>query len=357
MENSKKVLIAPLHWGMGHTTRCMPIITLMLQQQYTVYVAATAAQRALLEQEYTQLHYITSPTVTVVYGKHKWHTIYKLFGVANAFVRNIKKEHSWLQQVVQQYGIQVVLSDNRYGLYTPLCHTIFITHQLQPRNVLGTIAIRLVQKKLYQYINQYHACWVLDEPKPHHIAGTLSHPKLMPTIPTTYIGITTRLTKVNGIILYKLCVLLSGPEPQRGILEHIILAQLPQLQVPYVLVRGVASNAVTIPNTPYSTHYNHLTATALSLVIAQSTYVLCRSGYTTIMDMLLLGKQCILVPTPGQSEQEYLANYLHHKGLALAIQQHALHLHTALHLANTYTYVPYTTPQSSILKQAVQSLQ
>src|SRR5690606_2016902 len=144
------------------------------------------------------------------------------------------------------------------------------------------------------------------------MAGTLSHPDLMPAIPVRYIGPLSRFIKIEGPANQnsRILVILSGPEPQRTILEQLILSQADNLLTPMVLIRGLPVNTDPMPKINGVTIFDHLPATELEKQISNSSIVVCRAGYTSIMDMLIMGKKMVLIPTPGQTEQEYLGRLM-----------------------------------------------
>jgi predicted glycosyltransferase len=140
---------------------------------------------------------------------------------------------------------------------------------------------------------------------------------------------------------FDLLVLLSGPEPQRTILEKMIIAQAAGCDCKMVLVRGLPgrerrSLAAARGGGPLMTRagnvviYDHLPAGELERLILRSEVVLSRPGYSTVMDLRRIGKKAIFVPTPGQTEQEYLGGYLAAKGLGICVRQHAFSLTAAL---------------------------
>lgn len=326
----KSILIAPLDWGLGHTTRCIPIINKLLHLNCRVIVAATGIRKQLLLKAFPSLLIIPIPDYNIVYGKNRWSTVIKIVAQFGKMKKAIKAENIWLQDVVKQYSIDIVISDNRYGLYNEQAVTVFITHQLQPKSLLGSLGENFIQKKLYRYINKFNQCWVMDEEGENNIAGSLSHPTKMPSIPCFYIGITTRLQPLDIAVKKKVLVILSGPEPQRTILENKILGQLNNTSIKATIIRGVEDkNTVSISNTN-ATIYNLVDMETLNILIAESEFVICRSGYTSIMDLLLLHKKCIFIPTPAQTEQEYLATYLANKNLCIFYSQEDFNITEAL---------------------------
>jgi predicted glycosyltransferase len=255
----------------------------------------------------------------------------------------IKRENGWIRRFADHERLDLVLSDNRYGLYLPGTVTIFITHQLSIRTPFGRVADRLLQRINYSAIGRFSVCWVPDTSGADGLAGELSHPKRMPPIPTRYIGWLSRMEVMPAPSTkdFDVLVLLSGPEPQRTILEKMITEQAGDCDCKMVLVRGLpgrGKRSLTAPRGggPLMTRtgnvviYDHLPAGELERLMLRSEVVLSRPGYSTVMDLRRVGKKAIFVPTPGQTEQEYLGGYLSGKGLGICVRQQSFSLRAAL---------------------------
>ena len=201
----------------------------------------------------------------------------------------------------------------------------------------------LAQKIHYGFINRYSECWVPDAVQAPHLAGVLSHPKRLPKVPVKYLGPLSRLEKREAPPLqYDLLLLLSGPEPQRTIFENILLRQLTDFPCRALLVRGLpGSEAPLAPLPGHVTAVNHLPAAQLGQALQQADWVICRSGYTTVMDLVQLGKKAILVPTPGQTEQVYLGRYLQKQSLFYSVPQHLFNLREDMEKAKPYSPIGF----------------
>lgn len=255
----------------------------------------------------------------------------------------IKREKAWLGHFADREGLDLVISDNRYGLCIPGIPSIFITHQLLIKTPLGQWADRLLQSLNYRTIRRFSRCWIPDIAT-GGLAGDLSHPERMPSIPTRYIGWLSRFGSSGGSggsPAPLLLALLSGPEPQRTLLEKAILRQAQGLagkapQCRLVIVRGLPGSSEP-PSVvlPWLTIHNHLPAMALEPLLRAASLVLARPGYSTVMDLERLGKRALFIPTPGQTEQEYLGPYLAAKGWAACVDQRAFSLARALEMAVT----------------------
>lgn len=321
----QRVLVCPLDWGLGHATRCIPLIYTYLSKGHTVLLGGSGPSLRVLQQTFPQLQVINFPSFTLQYSRGAS----QVGAVLKALPRLLKHtwwEHKRLPQLIQQYGITQVVSDNRFGLFTKQVPCYYITHQLhvklpQPFGFLEPLVARLHRNLM----NQYTACWVPDfANKAVSLAGDLSHPKRLPNR-VHYIGPLSRFADASTIDSSCLqqskstsltLALLSGIEPQRTIFETYLLDSL-QLEPSdrVVLVQGKPQES-----TPMYYHgkvevYASLPTQQLAQLLQQASHIICRSGYSTIMDLHALQKLSVTtwVPTPGQPEQEYLARYLRTK--------------------------------------------
>lgn len=347
--NISTVLIAPLDWGLGHTTRCIPIIKRLKAANYDVVVAVNSKQKALLQKEFSDLKYEDLFGYNIAYANNKLLFILKIISQIPKIFRCIYKEKKWLKHYLEKNKIDFIISDNRYGFYSKKVKSIFITHQLTIK-AGNSLIENVLQKINYSFINKFNACWVPDFSGENNIAGLLSHPKKLPLIPVNYIGILSRFESL-GLVQnqYDLCILLSGPEPQRTLLEQKLLQQINTLENKKILlVRGLPMTDSVIQNKNCIIK-NHLEGVLLEQAIASSNIVLARSGYTSIMELLSLQKKMILIPTSMQTEQEYLAEFLAQKNYCISFSQAQFNLQDALAKANTF--IPEFTNNASDTEQ------
>ena len=323
-----RILLAPLDWGLGHATRCIPLMTNLIEScSAKITVAATGPQQAIIREAFPDTQFLTPPLYDIKYHKNRAVTVARLVFAMPGILQTIRAEAKWLEAVLREQHFDAIISDNRYGLSNPAIPSYFITHQLLVKTAFGDAVNRLLQRRLYKLINRFSECWVPDYANEPSLAGELSHPAHLPAIPLRYIGPLSRLKAIPPNGNTQLLVLLSGPEPQRTLLENRILAQWnARPGESMVLVRGLPLEKTTLTPIRNARIYNHLATDELSQELANARAVLCRSGYSSIMDLLPLEKQCFMVATPGQTEQEYLARFLAAQGRITAIQQHQLQL-------------------------------
>lgn len=335
--NIQKILIAPLDWGLGHATRCIPIIRALVANGYEVIAAAEGAQAHLLQTEFPSMQILPLAGYRVRYSRSKWGLAFTLMAQLPRLRRVIKEEHQWLDTIIDEHHIDLVISDNRYGLFSTKVPCIFITHQLTIKAPFAWIE-RILQRINYNYINKYNSCWVPDVAGELNAAGVLSHPAILPRIKVHYIGLLSRFQLQPVEKKYDYCILLSGPEPQRTLLENTLLEGLSKTEGKILFVRGKPGNK-EIPNTaPHIEIKNHLPGSELAQALMQSEYIISRSGYTTVMELLSLQKKSILIPTPGQTEQEYLAKKLQSDQICMRVEQDELDCVSDLIKAKTFAY-------------------
>lgn len=351
-----RILVAPLDWGLGHATRCIPLIRLLLQKGCTVFLAGEGKVEHLLRGEFPQLPFLPLPGYRIRYGASGRGLMVAILQQLPAVFKTIQKENSWLQTIVAQHQIDAVISDNRYGLHHPQIHSILITHQLQIQTPFGRAGHALLQQLTYRFINRFSACWVPDSEAPPGLAGALSHPAKMPQVPVTYLGPISRFQKKEEELAHYILVLLSGPEPQRTLLEQKLLDGLKTYTQPVLFVRGLPGT-VGLPKVPYHvTIVNHLSANAAQKALDGARFVIARSGYTTVMELMTLQKKSILIPTPGQTEQQYLAKLLLQHNRALCLPQPKFDLSKAVTLAENFQYKWEEIKETGALEKAVEEL-
>jgi len=355
-----RILLAPLDWGLGHATRCIPVVKELLANDCEVWLAGEGLQEALLRSEFPQLPFLPLAGYRIQYSKSGGGLLWKMLTQMPKIVSAIRSEHNWLRKVIATHKIDGVISDNRFGLYHSVVPSVFITHQLNIKTGLGKWNENLVQGWNYKYINRFTECWVPDMAGENNLAGQLSHPSIMPATEAKYIGplsrfeLDSRQAEAPPPTKNHLLFILSGPEPQRKILENKIVKEVSHYAATSVVVRGLPSSLSVIPSTGMIKFYNHLPTNELNDELEKAEFVISRSGYSTVMDLVKLGKRSILIPTPGQTEQEYLSRHLEERQIALRIDQQNFSLKAMIDKARNFNYKVTGVPTRSQLKEAIQ---
>ena len=307
----KTILIAPLNWGLGHATRCIPIIRALQENNYIPVIASDGIALELLRKEFPNIQTLELPSYQIEYAKNGANFKWKLIKNGPKMIRAILEEKKTIQNWVEKYAIDGIISDNRLGVFSKKIPSVFITHQL---NVM-TGNTTWISSKIHQsIIKKYMECWVPDLIGTPNLTGKLGHID-NPNLKTKYIGPLSRLQKILLPKKYDLLVILSGPEPQRGMLEKHLKKEIVKYNGNVIFIEGNIEKEQKTTTIRNVTYYNFMNSTELEQAFNESEMVLCRSGYTTIMDLAQLRKKAFFIPTPGQYEQEYLAKKLKKEGL------------------------------------------
>ena len=306
-----KVIVCPLDWGWGHATRVIPIIKKCVELGHEVWIGSSGTSERFLKKEFPNLNHIHLPNYRVKYSRFNS----QVFAILLQFpfiLFSMIREFFIINRLVKKHRFRLIISDNRYAIRNKNAHNVFISHQLNvlfPKSFKAVgILFNLFQHKL---IKKFDEVWLPDEKTHLNISGALSDTTKNQK-KTHEIGLLSRFkepfAKEQAVNKYDLLIILSGPEPQRTLLENKLFQQLNNSNLHILLIRGTFQPLKIKPASFEICSY--MDTKTLEQTICSSDLVLCRSGYSSIMDLIRLQKQAILIPTPGQTEQEYLAYWL-----------------------------------------------
>ena len=331
MLKQKNILVCPLDWGLGHATRMVPVIEMLGRKGANVVIAADNRPMEFLQQRFPENTFVKLQGFSPSYPANGSMSLAILMSLPE-MMKKARLANRALQKIIDQYKIDALISDNRYELSSIKIPTIFITHQLNIQT-LGwqKIGKPIIDNIINHYINKFDEVWIPDLPGDFQLSGELSKSKRN-TFNIFNIGLLSRFyaSDIKDIpISNDLMIILSGPEPQRSILEEILLSQVLKTELKTVILIGKPGEQVReeIKNV---TIISHLPDADFSRLIRSSKIVISRPGYSTLMDLAILGKKAILIPTPGQTEQEYLANRLFNEGISFSQNQSSFNLTVAL---------------------------
>ncbi len=313
----KRILIAPLNWGLGHATRCIPIINALLFEGFEPVIASDGAALSLLKTEFPTLESYILPSYNIKYSSTAFFFRSKLFLQTPHILKTISSEESLIARLIKEKNIDGIISDNRWGVRNKEVPSVFVTHQVNVLSGFTTVLTSLLHRK---YIRNFDVCWVPDNPGIPNLSGRMGHVRDN-NLNLKYIGILSRFKKQELSVKYDLAVILSGPEPQRSLLEKRLESELLGREIKVLMVRGIVEKDQVCSEYKNLTVYNFLTSQQLEQAINQSSLVICRPGYTSLMDLAVLQKKVFLIPTPGQFEQEYLYQRLLKKNLISGCRQ------------------------------------
>ncbi|MFH1119436.1 MAG: glycosyltransferase [Bacteroidota bacterium] len=329
-----RIMICPLDWGLGHATRCIPLIRELQDAGACVVIAADGPQLKLLRTEFPEAEWIVFGGYRVRYGKKTDAACRILIDTPRLFYM-ILKEHFKLKSLIKEHRIDGVISDNRYGLWNRNIRTVFITHQL---NIIAPPRLKFTEPFLRAatrfFAGRFDECWIPDSENEDNLSGKLSHGFSIPEN-TFFVGLLSRFdrqVKGNTNLKYDVIAIVSGPEPQRSIFAGKLSEKLPSANKKCLIILGIPGET-TISNLRENLDTaNHLTSDQLYDILMTKPVVISRAGYSTLMDIAFTGNKAILIATPGQTEQEYLASSLREKGRYYSSRQDDLRLDEAIRI-------------------------
>ena len=322
-----KVLIAPLNWGLGHASRCIPLVIDHLRSGDEVVLAGDGDALLLLRKHFPNLRYYNLAPLELRYSAGK-RQVWAMLRSLPKLVRWARKDHLRLQQILQSEPFDMVISDNRFGCYSSTTKSVYITHQLhimlpQPWRWME----KMVENIHCRLAHRFDACWVPDYAESSNLSGALSHSVSAKWHDIVrYIGPLSRFSQYSSTKgrsdhsgEYDTVIVLSGLEPQRTLLETQLVNEWMGRTERVLIVRGLMRAPYTETHKRNITLLPYLGDEALAEALIGAKTIIARSGYSTIMDLAALGvlNKATLIPTPGQPEQEYLAEWIQHHNVTI----------------------------------------
>lgn len=308
---NKKILVAPLNWGLGHAVRCIPLIKALINDGFIPVLGGDGDSLTYLQQVFPNLKSYVLPSTNVEYTSKGGLLKYKLLQQAPFFFKSVLKERKCVREIHRTEQLSGIISDNRFGIRLEGIPSIYITHQLR---VLSGSTSKLSTKLHQSIISKFDECWVPDFEK-DGLAGLLSTP-VKKSDKVIFIGPLSSFNRRGEEKKFDIMAILSGPEPQRSQLEIKIKEELSGFNGKCLIVQGLIQKNQVFSRYKNLTLVNFMLRPELERSIAESRLLISRSGYTSIMDYYRMESKPFFVPTPGQYEQEYLAEYLREKGIA-----------------------------------------
>jgi uncharacterized protein (TIGR00661 family) len=346
-----------LNWGLGHAARCVPIINELLHLNAKIIIASDGDALTFLSKQFPFLTFETLPAYDVTYPKDENMVAEMAFQLPK-LISAIKQEQIAVNRIVQKHRIELIISDNRYGCHHSKVKSIFITHQLHLQMPFNKTLLRWATNSINRkLISRFNKCWIPDLPSQQNLSGALAHP---PLPNCEYIGALSRFKTIEPkAFKYKVFALVSGPEPQRSIFSELLQSELKKLNEPCLLVLGSFLGSIKSSSKQINI-VNFMNTEEIAQAMSESSYFVSRSGYSTIMDLAMMQPtaKVIWVPTPGQTEQEYLANKFEKENLCVAMEQKKLSLSDAIEKAEkikSFKETNYILESSTLLSQALTS--
>ena len=310
---NKKILVAPLDWGLGHAARSVPLIKVLCSKN-DVIIACGPSAYGFLQKELPDLEIIKIDDWRIRYPKHKIN-FFTILGWIPVMLRNSIHEHRFVKRIIRSRGIDCIVSDNRYGLLYKGLECYIITHQVYPKMPRGFGFLENLGGWMFKkYLSRFNKVLIPDFERGDNLSGSLAADRNLPPEKFVRIGILSRFNHSQAgtpaFHQIPVLVLMSGQENQRTVLENKIIAALDGLELNVLFVRGVGESRPTINNTKNITFRNLLSGNELRDALMAAELIICRAGYSTLCDVVALKKRAVIIPTPGQTEQEYLAERL-----------------------------------------------
>jgi hypothetical protein len=309
-------------------------------QGHLVTVAANNEQQQLLRRNFPGIPLVDLAGYEITYGRSRWSFALAMLLQLPRLMHTIRAEHRWLVAFVAAKKIDGIISDNRYGLWHPSIPSIILTHQPGLKTGLGSLADRLLRPLHYALLERFGETWIVDSKGALNLGGALSHPSVLPAN-AHYAGL---LSQMQPASLTKndrhLMILLSGPEPQRTLLGDLLWKQVKTWNGKLVFVAGKHDAPAPADIPAHIQFYAQLPVQELQPLMEAASYIVCRGGYSTLMDLAVLRKKALLIPTPGQAEQEYLGRHLDTQGVFPSFPQEHFSLSNALQRAASFPFYP-----------------
>ena len=307
----RNILVSPLDWGLGHAARMVPVVRFLGQNNRVTVVCGPNA-RKFLNAELPNIEIITINDRPIRYPAHRI-TIFTMLSWLPVLAVNAIREHFFVKRIIKKKGIDTIISDNRYGLIFRRLECYFVTHQVYHKLPAGFGALEKVIGALHRlYLQRFTKCLIPDFENGFSLSGSLAADRVGNNPKFVKVGILSRFCTYpqNNHKVYDLLILISCQENQRTVFERSLLDKIKDSQQKILFVRGVPANTPPLKDFNNVVFKNMLTSDALAAAITSSKLVICRSGYSTILDLVALKAHAIFYPTPGQTEQEYLAERL-----------------------------------------------
>ena len=361
MSKRLNIFICPLEWGLGHAARMIPLAIKLREMNNNVIIGSGEDHLSLFRAEVPGLSYLKFPGFKPSYSQYLPQYISLLFKIPHLLYHSIV-EHYRLKTFIKENAIDIIISDNRFGLWNTEITSVYVTHMPliplpKPMKFLEPVGVFLHRR----IIKRYSLCFIPDLPGENNLTGRLSHGLKLPDS-VRYIGILSRFTNLigplhaNQVKSRHNTVILSGPEPQREILKQKLVALLKDKEPHTLILEGNPGKTGETTTNGNITCYGHLTASQMKEMIESSNSIITRSGYSTIMELVSLNCNALIIPTPGQTEQEYLAEYLSEKGWFDTVSQGGIDAGILLRSGNIVLHPEINRLSSILLSEAVNEL-
>ena len=314
-----RVLVAPLNWGLGHAARCVPLVNRFLAQGDEVVLGGDGESLVLLRKHFPTLQTIRFADLSLSYSAGK-SQVGAMLRALPKIVRAAWADHRLLGELLDSELFDLVVSDNRFGLFSRKTRCVYVTHQLHIRLPRRYRRLEPLASRLHGWIGRHYTeVWVPDyDEAERSLSGALGHTEKQRYGTVRYIGPLSRFDgrenpmRPSRIDRFEVVAVLSGLEPQRSMLEEEIVSRYSGKKERVLIVEGKPSKPMLQVTRGNICIVPYIDDAPLMDVLQKAKRIIARSGYSTIMDLatLELLDRAELIATPGQPEQEYLQERL-----------------------------------------------
>lgn len=335
------VFISPLNWGLGHATRDLPIINEILGHGHHVTIGTTGPTLALLKKECPKCHFIDFPGYSATYSSSRFF-LPKFVKDIPKMLKAFSNENKNVNKIFSREKYDLVVSDCRYGVYSAKIPSFLITHQITFHLPMVKLAEPVTELFNKYSFNHFRRVIVPDNVPPNNLCGKLCEPNFRKIKEKLYYaGILCSIKKMKIKEDLDYLFSISGPEPQRTKFEDIITKDVKNVRGDKVILLGKPHEDFERKLDKNTLVKSHASRDEMTKLMNRAKFIICRSGYTTMMELAELGKKHgLFMPTPGQPEQEYLSKYYMDKGWFYSTSQYKLDIVEDIEKTSDYKGFP-----------------
>ncbi|MEM0150374.1 MAG: glycosyltransferase [Thermoplasmata archaeon] len=317
-----KIAYAICSIGLGHASRSLPLIKKLISEGNDLTIIAHGRSLEFFKRTLSDIRTIELPDYPIEYTNSRSSFIPKLIMKSPAIISSLFEEHEEFEKLQRKENFSLIISDNRYGIFKVGVPSFLLTHQLRILNPYRIKFFETLSMYYNGYVGKYFTGILVPDFEQNSLTGELSHSlKFIDVNKIHYVGPISEYKKKDLAKDIDLLAVISGPEPQRTIFENKVIQELKNFDGKYFAVLGRPEIKMENENI-----VSFVSTEKLNELFNRSKLILSRSGYSTIMDLFYTGGKPIFVPTPGQPEQEYLADYISLKEISVSINQENFNL-------------------------------
>jgi uncharacterized protein (TIGR00661 family) len=333
-----KIIYGVCSWGLGHATRSLPVIRKLIEEKNELTIVSHGRSLELLKKELGKnLKYYDIPDYPMLLSENSRQFLAKSVVYWPSFIKRMESELQSLKKILDKNKYDRIISDSRYGFYSRSIPSFFISHQIRIMNPLRINMFERGSEIFNLFFFKRYAGVIIPDYKEDNLSGDLSHNlRRIDENKINYVGVLSDFKKKKAKKDIDYFMSISGPEPQRTMLEKKLFSQVDELKGKIIITLGKTEKKDRLNKKNIET-YSFLPKEKRENFLNRTKLVISRSGYSTIMDLAVIGTKALMVPTPGQIEQEYLGQYHNKKGTFFSVSQNKMDLKRDIETANKRT--------------------